>query len=85
MARHRESHTPPALTKDEEQGNVVHAGGNAPDPRRRSRRPAVGGEGPRVWGPQQPSRVPTGPQADHTPRSSKGLGTPWPPCCRTWV
>jgi hypothetical protein len=21
----------------------------------------------------------------HTPRSSKGLGTPWPPCCRMWV
>jgi hypothetical protein len=22
---------------------------------------------------------------DQTLRSSKGLGTPWPPCCRMWV
>ena len=27
----------------------------------------------------------TGKNEDHTPRSSKGLETPWPPCCRTWV
>ena len=27
----------------------------------------------------------SGQQANHTPRSSKGLGTPWHPCCRTWV
>jgi hypothetical protein len=39
----------------------------------------------RVLGPQQPSRDPTGTQADHTRGSAKGLGTPWPPCCRTWV
>ena len=26
-----------------------------------------------------------GQQGDHTPRSSKGLGTPWPPCCRMWI
>ena len=39
----------------------------------------------RVLGDQHPSRDQTGKQAGHTPRSSKGLGTPWPPCCRTWV
>jgi ribosomal protein L37AE/L43A len=24
-------------------------------------------------------------QESQTPRSSRGLATPWPPCCRTWV
>ena len=39
----------------------------------------------RELGDKQPARDQAGKQADHTPRSSKGLGTPWPPCCRTWV
>ena len=39
----------------------------------------------RGLGDQHPSRDQAAQQAGHTPRSSKGLGTPWPPCCTTWV
>ena len=65
--------------------NVAQDGCNESDQRRRWRLPAVGGQGRRVLGDQQPSRDQTGKNDDHTPRSSKGLGTPWPPCCTTWV
>jgi hypothetical protein len=35
--------------------------------------------------PQKRSFVRRTTQERHTPRSSRGLGTPWPPCCRMWV
>src|SRR5262249_26520368 len=35
--------------------------------------------------PQRCGRQAPGSPAAHTPRSSSGLGTPWPPCCTTWV
>jgi hypothetical protein len=48
------------------------------------------GAGPRsqgrmALGDQPLARDETGKQDDHTPRSSRGLGTPWPLCWRTCV
>ena len=40
---------------------------------------------PRIYCAQYLAVGQTGKDEDHPPRSSKGLGTPWPPCCRMWV